>query len=64
MGGVQAGEQLAVLVQGRQVDGIFKGEPFSYDGILRMAFMLRIGKHPSYFCIGTQVIAFMIPTIT
>ena len=25
--------------------------------------MLRIGKHPSYFCIGTQVIAFMIPTI-
>ena len=63
-GWVQAGEQLAVLVQGRQVDGIFNGEPFSNDGILRMAFMLRIGEHPPHFRISTQVIAFVIPAIS
>ena len=44
MGGVQVSEQLAVLVQGEQVDGVFKGEPFSNDGILRVAFMFCIGK--------------------
>ena len=33
------------------------------DGILRMAFVFRIGEHSSHFCIRAEVIPFMIPAV-
>lgn len=64
MGGLQAGECLPALVQRFLVYIPLELKAHKDTSVLRMAVMLGIREHPSYFRIRTEIIPFVVPAVS